>query len=378
MKKRANVLISILLITAILASMNGCATKKQTVSVTRPIIEDAEFGGTYADISIEDFNKEGFKYGDSCSVEFSNGYKLTNVPYYDGYYERTNYPLIVAYPGYEHVLIQFCSGDSMWKVANCKAGESVTITRTEQGTFLTNQEALSTVYSNERKDFSSDAVFANFRVMEGGAMKEGKFYRGASPANNQYSRAKTTDSLLKQNGIQFVLDLADTDEKIQGYFSKEDYDSDYFSELYQSGKVAPLGLNASYRGDSFRANLVEGLRKMVTFDGPCYIHCTEGKDRTGFVCILLEALCGASFDDMENDYFITYDNYYGITKEKDPERYNALYEIRFMDMMTWLADAPADENLQNTDFRPFARKYLTDSGMTEAEVDNLVQYLCES
>lgn len=34
----------------------------------------------------------------------------------------------------------------------------------------------------------------------------------------------------------------------------------------------------------------------------------------------LEALCGTSYDEMLDDYMISYDNYYGINKEKDKAR----------------------------------------------------------
>ena len=37
-------------------------------------------------ISIDDFNKLGFEYGDSVNVSFTNGYELTDIPYYNGYY----------------------------------------------------------------------------------------------------------------------------------------------------------------------------------------------------------------------------------------------------------------------------------------------------
>ena len=47
---------------------------------------------------------------------------------------------------------------------------------------------------------------------------------------------------------------------------------------------------------------------MTGQEGPCYIHCTEGKDRTGFVCLLLEALCGANYGELRDDYMTTYAN----------------------------------------------------------------------
>ena len=49
--------------------------------------------------------------------------------------------------------------------------------------------------------------------------------------------------------------------------------------------------------------------ELIQHDGPVYIHCTAGKDRTGFVCMALEALAGASYQQIGDDYIITYDNY---------------------------------------------------------------------
>lgn len=46
-------------------------------------------------------NALGFKYGDSVNTEFSNGYVLYSIPYYNGYYTDINRLLLIAYPGYE-------------------------------------------------------------------------------------------------------------------------------------------------------------------------------------------------------------------------------------------------------------------------------------
>ena len=50
------------------------------------ILHDEKFGGVFVNISINDFNKKGFKFGDSVNVQFSNGYELLDIPYYNGYY----------------------------------------------------------------------------------------------------------------------------------------------------------------------------------------------------------------------------------------------------------------------------------------------------
>ena len=51
----------------------------------KAVTHETKFGGIYIDETIEDFNKLGFKFGDSVDVTFSNGYKHLDLPYYNGY-----------------------------------------------------------------------------------------------------------------------------------------------------------------------------------------------------------------------------------------------------------------------------------------------------
>ena len=74
---------------------------------------ETKFGGVYLDITIEDFNKMGFEFGDSVDVTFSNGYKLTDIPYYNGYYTKTGEALISGYPGYPHIDVCVNNGDPL-------------------------------------------------------------------------------------------------------------------------------------------------------------------------------------------------------------------------------------------------------------------------
>ena len=107
---------------------------------------------------------------------------------------------------------------------------------------------------------------------------------------------------------------------------------------------------------------------MTEKEGPYLVHCTEGKDRTGFVCMLIEALAGASYREMADDYMVTYDNYYEITPAKDPEKYSVILEKSFDTMLQFLAGDP-DADLEKTDFSVCARNYLLNAGMTDAEID---------
>ena len=116
---------------------------------------------------------------------------------------------------------------------------------------------------------------------------------------------------------------------------------------------------------------------MVTMEGPVYIHCLEGKDRTGFVCALLEALAGASYEEILEDYMETYDNYYGITQDSHPEKYEAIRHLKFMDIISQLTTLPDDADFGGTVLKDSAEQYLRDSGMTEDEIQTLRVYLCK-
>ncbi len=82
--------------------------------------------------------------------------------------------------------------------------------------------------------------------------------------------------------------------------------------------------------------LVESDIIDLAFEGPYYIHCQEGKDRTGFVCIVIEALCGASYQKLVDDYMYKYYNYYKITKDTDSLRYNVIKERNVDTMLRFL------------------------------------------
>ena len=95
----------------------------------------------------------------------------------------------------------------------------------------------------------------------------------------------------------------------------------------------------------------------------------EGKDRTGYVCALLEGLCGATYEEIVADYLITYDNYYGITKQKDPDRYNVIVREVLEPMMQAVTGEDAD--LVTADFAAAAEAYLLNAGMTKQQIEAL-------
>ncbi len=184
------------------------------------------------------------------------------------------------------------------------------------------------------------------------------------------------DRLIEKAEVGCILDLADDVKKIEKYISKDDFDSGYFLELYSDGKVIPLAMSMNFYSDDFTSKLADGLRRMASLKGPYLVHCTEGKDRTGFVCMILEALCGATYSEIVDDYMITYDNYYEINPEKDNEKYELIRDKNLIPMIkTMVGDDKVD--ITKADLSDEAFEYLLDAGMTEQEIEMLIEHLCK-
>ena len=330
------------------------------------VLHEEEFGGVYLDLTIEDFNALGFAYGDSVDLAFSNGYELKDVPYYNGYYTRNGAPLLVAYPGYPHIKAAVNDGDDLFVLAGLAQGDTGTVTLAEAGKYLEIQQARDIHYRDDREEFPSDEAFANFRAVTAGEIRPGTLYRSASPCDNQHNRAPYVDALLGEAGVKTILDLADNDGKLAGYLRGEDFASPHFLAIYEAGGVIPAALNMNFESRDFREKLASGLTALTEAPGPWLVHCTEGKDRTGFVCMVLEALCGAEYSEIVDDYMRTYDNYYRITPVSDPDRYGVIVAEVLEPMVETLAGEGAD--LRTADLAGAAEAYLLDAGMAPDRV----------
>ena len=90
----------------------------------------------------------------------------------------------------------------------------------------------------------------------------------------------------------------------------------------------------------------------------------------GFVCMLVEALAGASYDEMCADYMKTYENYYGITLSGTPDRYAAVAKLYFDGFAEFLLDTTNGDEIVSGNYKQAATNYLLDAGMT---LDEIVQ-----
>ena len=340
------------------------------------IIHETKFGGVYVTVPIDDFNELGFNYGDSVDVAFSNGYELDDLPYYNGYYVDIDEPLLIAYPGYDYIKVAINYGDDLWSVANLTTDDTASIKLNQPAKYLDNQIARDIHYSDIQGD-TADEVFVNFRKVTVGNIKDGVLYRSASPVDNSHNRAPVVDRLIQNAGVKFIVNLSDSAEDLVEHINKSDFNSPYFLSLYHDDKVIPLDMTAQFKEQHFKEQLIKGLTAMSQHEGPYLVHCVEGKDRTGYVMMLIEALLGASYNEIIDDYMVTYDNYYNISLRTDPSRYQIIKDKNIDLMLHYIiGDETGNEDLTAiTDYSNFARNYLLSIGMPEATIDQLIQNL---
>ena len=327
--------------------------------------------GFYLMIPAEELLGMGFALGDSVDVKLSNGVTLEDLPLYNGYYVKTDTLMLRASTGSSSVRALIYNGNDLYTAAGLTEGCTGIITLRERGKYRDVQESLSMEYTDERADYADDVRFGNFREMRGGELTEGLFYRAATPCDPEHNRAATVSALCEQAGIRCILDLADDADALAGYAQNEEIP--YWREVYADGCVLPAKLSYDYRSEDYAKTVCGGLMAMMEKEGPYLIHCKEGKDRTGFVCLLLETLAGASIEEIIEDYMVTYDNYYGFDRESDPIRYDAVVEIGIMDMISFL-QSRADGNAQNA-LADGVDKYCAMGGLTDGDIARLKAFL---
>ena len=391
------------------------AESAEPLSVTLDVLNrgaDAFFGCD-VNISIKDFIALGFELGDACDVVLENElyrYEFKSVPFYNGYYTKTGDPLLCGY-GYaikekrgddyqytrtDYPYLRFCFNNrEMWNLLHLTTDMKCTITLVEQGGYEYEQKLVGGLtYSKNFEDYEAkngitkEEVFANFRAVRSDAMKENVLFRSASLFDNANNRAPYVNELAKANGIDYVLNLADSQKKIDQYKTADIWpELDYSQMLLDNDRVCLMAMSAAYEGAAYQSALVKGLNSALEHNATKILfHCTEGKDRTGFVGVVLESLCGASYEEMLYDYMVTYDNYYSLTEASDKTAYDYIAELKFNDMINYLLtfdsslEAKGDGTYDLAGVTPdnyaaAARTLLTKAGMSEDSLQALTALL---
>ena len=195
-------------------------------------------------------------------------------------------------------------------------------------------------------------------------------HRSSSPFNNDINRAYYVSDYLEREKVRTVLNLADTEENMQGYVLPP-----YSRARWEEGDVILCPLKADPTAEDYNHQLIEALKELPSRPAPYLVHCMEGKDRTGYVCALLEGLCGATYEEIVADYLITYNNYFQINPTQDHDLCSTLVSLRLNTCLMFYAGVDDEAQLPNVDYAKAFSNYLFSHGMSHQQVDALVQVL---
>ena len=347
-----------------------------------------KYGNVYTDCKAEKFMGDmGFNWGDLVTVQFlGKTLTLPVVPTYS--YVDSGQPAIIVEKGEDgnptgyvslainmgnfaetyELAVKHTDADKNWYWTAWEGVTypvEVTFTMAEKDGYRAEYILHELQRTNDRADYPdlTDEEFANFRNVATTGMGKNLLYRGSSPIDPQLGRSTYADAALKKAGVTVIMNLANSEADAKAY--------EGFADTYYAGqKVIYLNLGVDFSAPEFQAGLADGLRFFAENKGVYYVHCTEGKDRAGFVNALLECLMGATFSEVVEDYMTTYYNYYGV--ERGSEKYTAIAQSN---IIKTLQTAFGVADLTTADLQQGTKDYMKAIGLTDGEIAALMANL---
>ena len=163
----------------------------------------------------------------------------------------------------------------------------------------------------------------NFRdiggwACDGGTVNYGLIYRGAQ-LSYYSSGSNAVYSLVNSTGIHYLRDICGirceidmrTDAQVTGISSSPlGDDVEYLHYPYSDASYTDI-INPTGSYASQTKNMMVKIMENIAHGIPTYIHCQAGADRTGVICMVLEALLGVAGRDCDKDFELTTFYYQG-------------------------------------------------------------------
>ena len=381
----------LLFVVVTLILSTGCAKKEpeKEPEVEEPPVEEVsvktgvsesminKFGNIFTELKTQELYDAGFELGDIVTTRFLD--EEVDAPFVTTYSDVTSLSTgIFALDDYDTITPAINMGDfatyygiaekqvdgenTTWKI-NSASGEPIEMVFTlkEKGGYLDEYMIMQLKYSNVREDYPqlSDEEFANFRNIATTGMGKNVLFRSSTTVDDFYNRAKYADKAARDHHIAFVLNLTDDEGNL---ISIPGYEETYFSTIDHLAK----NINLDVTSEENKKDTAEFMRALINHKGPYLVHCLQGKDRTGYFCALLESLMGASYEEIVNDYMLTYYNWFGVTKED--KSYQVIAENNIVNTLQTVFET---KDLKNADLATDAYQFLLKIGLSEKEIEDI-------
>ena len=376
MKKLISAVLCLLLVLSL--SLSCFAAQEESIRGIVRAENISKYGNLIVEIDTDAFQKQ-FAIGDMLEAEFLN--QKVEMPFCPAYsFVDSGLPVAIVDEGCVKVAINMGDFATSYKVAvkttnadktffwtfcgSTKETVEITFRLREAKGYYDEYLLRSMEMTNERADYAalSDEEFANFRMITAPQIANGILYRLSSPVDPEINRNTYCDAALKNAGVKTILNLDDQSSELESY---EGYSDSYYATINH----IELNMGMDAAAADYKKTLGEGLRFLLANEGPYAFSCKEGKNRTGFIAALLEALAGADFDSMADDYICSFYNFYGV--KKGTTQYAAL-EKSFAGI---LQNAFGGRDAQTADLADCAEQYLLQCGLSKDEIGALKQAL---
>lgn len=198
---------------------------------------------------------------------------------------------------------------------------------------------------------SNTRDIGGYHTVGGKRVRQGLVYRGAKPeAITESGRSKLRDAF----GIKTQLDL-------RGAMAQAVFDRDV--RFVPIAGLHYLDNDMGIHDVAYREILASEIRVFADRENyPIFFHCNAGRDRTGTLAMLIEALLGVSEADICLDYEMSMLSAAGTG---DTISFNTLLYGKFMPTLQFIKEY-GDGSLQKN-----CEKFLTDSGVTAEEIASI-------
>lgn len=188
---------------------------------------------------------------------------------------------------------------------------------------------------------------------------------------------------MEQNNISFSINLSDSKEKIDELANDPNIHwSEYLRNIYNNNLFYAFHFTVISDAKKCCEDVGKTFKEITNRQSilkNIYVHCDEDKDRTGVICMFIEALCGCDYETIFNDYVMSFKNFYNVDEAKQKERFDAITNQFFNELVYVLvtandSEAQRQDSYSTVNFYQIAENYLKNGGMTDDDIASLKQY----
>lgn len=228
------------------------------------------------------------------------------------------------------------------------------------------------------REYKTNASLANFRSVCGGDLGKNVLFRSRRPDGDGKAN-KLADLFAEDAGVKYVINLYESDQEVRAKYSGSKANDSYYSKLVNNNRVNAILMKMKFdtkgRILNHRDAAINGFRGIAAHSGPYLVHCSCGKDRTGFFCMTAGALMGMSYDELLDDYMQSFLN----VGYKSTRKGALSFCKKNLDFMLQLITyEPSGSDWQHMDLSAKAKRYLSDGGLSSEQIRRIKKNLRKS